>query len=282
VPCSDFEGSCEFEWIVGVIDRSQPSVYVQQPMQMQIASFGGVRVQGQPVGGTQTLYGGMVVDFVPSGCTTCEWRGASVPPKTFVIPKGQNIDIDLISVTLADDALDYNGDFTVNQTDVNDLRQDVVAGQGPVVGTCFSDFDIDQDGDVDAEDVALVWVIVDAAYTTPPAADPDCADLATLETLTAGATVISLGDPNYDFRLDVDANGQLDSRDEKILNENIAHPADINNDGIIDFLDLNEALSCFNLPAEHGCAAADVNGDGVVDVADLNQVISNFNLDACP
>lgn len=58
-----------------------------------------------------------------------------------------------------------------------------------------------------------------------------------------------------------------------------ACPGDTNGDGVVDFADLNEVLSTFNLvaPGQPG----DVNDDGRVDFADLNIVISAFN-QPCP
>jgi hypothetical protein len=57
-------------------------------------------------------------------------------------------------------------------------------------------------------------------------------------------------------------------------------PADINNDGIVDVIDLNLLLACFNQPAICN-PKADTNGDGFIDVIDLNALLAAFNT-PCP
>ncbi|MBX3352593.1 MAG: choice-of-anchor B family protein [Phycisphaeraceae bacterium] len=56
-------------------------------------------------------------------------------------------------------------------------------------------------------------------------------------------------------------------------------PGDANNDGTVNFADLNAVLSSFGeagfMP---GLLQGDVNNDGVVNFADLNEVLSNFGL----
>lgn len=53
-----------------------------------------------------------------------------------------------------------------------------------------------------------------------------------------------------------------------------AQPGDANADGIVDFSDLNAALSAFG---RNGLGlVGNVNGDAIVDFADLNSVLSNF------
>lgn len=62
----------------------------------------------------------------------------------------------------------------------------------------------------------------------------------------------------------------------------VRHIADTNHDGVVDFLDLNNVLSYFGLPAPPGSAATigDANTDGVVDFLDLNHVLGAFGTSA--
>ncbi len=50
---------------------------------------------------------------------------------------------------------------------------------------------------------------------------------------------------------------------------------DVNQDGVVNFADLNLVLSSFNQAG--ACTLGDTNGDGVTDFADLNNVLSFFN-----
>ena len=53
-------------------------------------------------------------------------------------------------------------------------------------------------------------------------------------------------------------------------------PADVNNDGVVNVLDLIELLLCFGQPASPPCDSADVNGDGQVNVLDLIELLVAF------
>lgn len=50
--------------------------------------------------------------------------------------------------------------------------------------------------------------------------------------------------------------------------------ADVNNDGAVDFQDLNNIISDFLLSGD--ALPSDINGDGRVDLADLNFVLSSY------
>lgn len=54
---------------------------------------------------------------------------------------------------------------------------------------------------------------------------------------------------------------------------------DVDQNGQVNFADLNQVLSSFN--ASGPCILGDTNGDGVTDFADLNNVLSFFNT-TCP
>ena len=60
-----------------------------------------------------------------------------------------------------------------------------------------------------------------------------------------------------------------------------ACPADVNNDGVVNVLDLIDLLLCFGSPAVPGCEAEDVNGDGTVNVLDLIALLLAFGT-SCP
>lgn len=62
----------------------------------------------------------------------------------------------------------------------------------------------------------------------------------------------------------------------------VRHAADTNHDGVVDFLDLNNVLSFFGLPAPPGAPAqaGDANEDGQVDFLDLNLVLGFFGASA--
>jgi hypothetical protein len=51
---------------------------------------------------------------------------------------------------------------------------------------------------------------------------------------------------------------------------------DTNNDGAVNFADLNTVLSCFGFTGEPGHLLGDLDRNGIVDFADLNEVLSNF------
>jgi hypothetical protein len=51
---------------------------------------------------------------------------------------------------------------------------------------------------------------------------------------------------------------------------------DTNNDGAVNFADLNTILTCFGLTGEPGHLLGDLDRNGLVDFADLNIVLSNF------
>ena len=54
---------------------------------------------------------------------------------------------------------------------------------------------------------------------------------------------------------------------------------DVDQNGAVNFADLNQVLSSFN--ASGPCILGDTNGDGVTDFQDLNNVLSFFNTN-CP
>ncbi|MBL0921288.1 MAG: hypothetical protein IBJ10_04065 [Phycisphaerales bacterium] len=54
---------------------------------------------------------------------------------------------------------------------------------------------------------------------------------------------------------------------------------DVDQNGVVNFSDLNQVLSSFN--ASGDCILGDTNGDGVTNFEDLNNVLSYFNLN-CP
>ncbi|MGP1308635.1 MAG: peptidoglycan DD-metalloendopeptidase family protein [Phycisphaerales bacterium] len=59
-----------------------------------------------------------------------------------------------------------------------------------------------------------------------------------------------------------------------------ACPTDTNGDRVVNFADLNGALSDFGAMSGVGGLAADVNLDGIVNFADLNEILSTFG-DVC-
>ncbi len=61
----------------------------------------------------------------------------------------------------------------------------------------------------------------------------------------------------------------------------VACPADLNSDGVINVLDLIDLLLCFGQPGNPPCGAADVNNDGSVNVLDLIELLLEFGT-ACP
>jgi hypothetical protein len=85
-------------------------------------------------------------------------------------------------------------------------------------------------------------------------------------------------------RTDVDRKTEFDPANADTLPDDfsgsedfVSCPADVNGDGVVNFVDLNAVLTSFgqtglNLPG-------DTDGDGDVDFTDLNNVLSNFGVD---
>ncbi len=55
-------------------------------------------------------------------------------------------------------------------------------------------------------------------------------------------------------------------------------PGDLNDDGVVNFTDLNLVLSNFGAMGEPGMTPGDANGDGAVNFTDLNIVLSGFGM----
>ncbi len=53
-------------------------------------------------------------------------------------------------------------------------------------------------------------------------------------------------------------------------------PADVNNDGNVDILDLVFVASKFGQPVTDATKAADVNGDGAINILDLTRIVQHF------
>ena len=53
-------------------------------------------------------------------------------------------------------------------------------------------------------------------------------------------------------------------------------PADVNNDGNVDILDLVFVASKFGQPVTDATKAADVNGDGAINILDLTRIVQQF------
>ena len=67
---------------------------------------------------------------------------------------------------------------------------------------------------------------------------------------------------------------------ERLIDE-IGPPADINQDGAVNALDLIDLLFCLGQPAVGPCESADVNGDGAVNALDLIDLLLELG-QACP
>jgi hypothetical protein len=77
---------------------------------------------------------------------------------------------------------------------------------------------------------------------------------------------------------DLDGDGELEPLISQAYQSDSGEPCagDTNNDGTVNFSDLNTVLSCFGLTGEPGHLFGDLDRDGLVNFSDLNIVLANF------
>lgn len=195
---------------------------------------------------------------------------------------------------------DLNGDRVVDEAD----RAIVLVHQEE--GAVGLPWDIDGDGICDSADLAILDSVFGRTSLPAPnvpvvrpmqppwtyrpfGADGKCqgdldgdgcvtsADLAIITQVIASGGVRC---PDYD----VNGDGRVDSADAAIVAARVGlNVCDVNDDGVVNFPDLNAVLSVFGTTSELATfnARADFNCDDVINFNDLNQVLSNYGR-GCP
>lgn len=194
-------------------------------------------------------------------------------PGTIVVGAG--------SLDGSDAGLDADGDGRFSQSDPDFLQLQI----GSVDPDLVSRFDFDESGDISQADVDQLSLFVGAGIGGGLFGDanndgiPDCQDLALLRSLLPST---SLGDADYNIRLDYDLDGEIDASDEtELLSIYIRLPGDTNDDLAVDFEDTNTVLTAMGSTpgSPNWNPNADLNNDNSVSFADLNIVLSNFGQD---
>ncbi len=77
---------------------------------------------------------------------------------------------------------------------------------------------------------------------------------------------------------DLNGDGELEPLISQAYQSDAGEPCtgDTNNDGSVNFDDLNTVLTCFGITGEPGHLLGDLDRNGLVDFADLNIVLTNF------
>ncbi len=182
---------------------------------------------------------------------------------------GPTDSIEMITVAFNDQRFDLSGDGRFSQADVDLLFLEV---GNPATGA-LEGFDINGNGTIDIDDVALLQTLIDCGLGSGIFGDTNgdgvanCCDLPDY-TAALGSTI---GSPAYLIELDFDLDGDIDSVDQAEMNKVCA--ADFNDDYQLDFFDVTEFLNAYN----NADPAADLNGDSNFDFLDVSAFLGEFN-----
>lgn len=237
--------------------------------------YRGAVINGQFFGIVMSLNGIAGSNTIDGG--NGEWEASPTidvsGPGTIVVGAG--------SLDGSDAGLDADGDGRFSQSDPDFLQLQI----GSVDPDLVSRFDFDESGDISQADVDQLSLFVGAGIGGGLFGDanndgiPDCQDLALLRSLLPST---SLGDADYNIRLDYDLDGEIDASDEtELLSIYIRLPGDTNDDLAVDFEDTNTVLTAMGSTpgSPNWNPNADLNNDNSVSFADLNIVLSNFGQD---
>jgi hypothetical protein len=176
---------------------------------------------------------------------------------------------------------DVTGDGRLAASDVDAL--DAIVGTAAALNAeNLERWDFDRDGKIDADDVAVIAVLVDAGAGSGVFADADgsesvdCDDYAAASPFPLGAEIC---DEEYVAELDFDIDGVIDAADlvafMALRGTATCCPGDVNFDGIVNSADFTVISTYFNQTVPAG-AHGDANYDGIVNSADFTVVSTNW------
>jgi|GEM_PF-2863798 len=178
---------------------------------------------------------------------------------------------------VSDAGADFDGDGRFGSTDIAVLTG-LIGQAWP--NNLAARFDLDQDGIVDADEVAYMQHLLDIGLGAGNFGDlnrdgvTDCDDFALIP---SGAFSATLGDADYRIELDLNLDGDVDDAEHLEFNKAVHH-ADFDLDGFVDGFDYDAFIDAFTLGT---LPDADWNRDGFVDGFDYDDFDVDFTTAGC-
>lgn len=206
---------------------------------------------------------------------------------TVAVPVGAET-VDATHLTFTDSLLDLDNDARFSSADVALLAALVSSSAAG-----YEDFDFNKNNVIDARDVEILSALAEGGFASGLLGDIDldgdldCDDVAIVQTFPDSV----IGDLDYYVAADADLDGDNDVNDQEAVWTAllVVQPADVVLDGVVDILDFLDFLdafgTCENMSgpcyASGGSVNADFNGDTTVDILDLLDFTDAYG-NACP